>query len=172
MEWRLISEKPGAGGSHLTIAVAGYTLNTIIPDGPGREQIIETYVQQVATLVAENERRRTAAAKAQDTPAAKSGGCGCAGKKSLGLLSLGKALLGGAASPELTAQRLAICQACQATDPTGARLYRIIDGNAYCGVPRLATLGKVYRDEREWGCGCELEWKAGMAAAGCPMGQW
>jgi hypothetical protein len=105
--------------------------------------------------------------------------CGCMEKinrtkdgKTLGVVSLGKALLGGAALPEIATRRLAICQACQATDPTGARLYRVIDGRAYCGVPRLADMSKVYRDEREWGCGCELAWKAGLVAAGCPLGQW
>ena len=98
MNWKIIAEKPVAGGAHLTIGVGGYTLDTIIPDGPGREQIIEAYVRQVASLVAENEHRRAAAAKAPGAPAAKSGGCGCAGKKTLGLISLGKALLGGAAS--------------------------------------------------------------------------
>lgn len=172
MEWRLISEKRVATGTHLTIGVGGYTLDTIIPDGPGREQMIEAYVQQIAHLVAANERRRATAARTPDTPATKSGKCGCAGKKSLGIVSLGKAILGGAAPPEIVAQRLAICQACQVTDPTGARLYRVIDGKAYCGVPRLADPTKVYRDEREWGCGCELAWKAAMAEAGCPLHEW
>ena len=99
--------------------------------------------------------------------------CGCVGKsKTFGLVSLGKALLSGRASPEVTARRLAICRACQATDPTGTRLYRVIDGKAYCGVPRLSELGKVYRDEKLWGCGCELGWKAAMSGAYCPLQKW
>lgn len=172
MEWRLISEKRVDTGTHLTIGVGGYTLDTTIPDGPGREQMIEAYVQQIAHLVAANERRRATAARTPDTPATKTGKCGCAGKKSLGLLSLGKALLSGAALPGIAAQRLAVCEACLANDPTGARLFRVIEGKAYCGVPRLSDPAKVYRDEREWGCGCELAWKAGMAETKCPLQRW
>ena len=172
MEWKLIAEERVDGGAHLTIGVDGYTLDTIIPDGPGREQIIEAYVRQIAGIVAAREKQRAVPAKSADIPATQSGGCGCAGKKTLGIISLGKALLGGAASPEIAAQRLAICQACRATDPTGARLYRVIDGKAYCGVPRLADPTKVYRDEREWGCGCELAWKAEMVEAECPLSRW
>lgn len=170
MEWRLISEKRVDTGTHLTIGVAGYTLDTIIPDGPGREQIIEAYAQQITRIATQAQKNREAP-KTPDAPAQKSAGCGC-GKKTLGIVSLGKALLGGTAPPEIAAQRLAICQACQATDPTGARLCRIIDGKAYCGVPRLADPTKVYRDEREWGCGCDLVWKVGMAETTCPLHQW
>lgn len=101
-------------------------------------------------------------------------GRACCGKRIIttGVVSLAKALISGRASPAVAAKRLAICEACRITDPDGTRLYRVIDDKAYCGVPRLADVTKIFRDEREEGCGCELRDKVQWRKVSCPNSRW
>jgi len=100
-------------------------------------------------------------------------GCGgCGGKRTIGVASMIGALIGGKATPDTAAQRLAICEACQYTDTTSERLYRVIDGKVYCGVPRLADVTKIFRDESKIGCGCELHDKVQWRKASCPNNRW
>jgi ribosomal protein L40E len=95
--------------------------------------------------------------------------CRPCGKKTLGVVSLGKGLVGGAADAATRIFRMTICEKCFAEDSTGARLYRVVDGTVYCGRPRLQ---KLLRDEATDGCGCVLSFKTGRAQAACPLGRW
>lgn len=93
----------------------------------------------------------------------------CGEQKSTGLVNLVKGLAYGAAEESVKAARLEHCAQCTRVDGTGERLYRLIEGAPYCGVPRF---DKIWRDERRDGCGCSLEFKAGRAEAACPWGDW
>ena len=89
--------------------------------------------------------------------------------KSVGVLSLVKGLIHGPAPAAVAADRLAACKACGEKSTAGDRLYREIDGKAYCGVPRLQD---IYRDESKDGCGCDLLFKVSRAETECPRKKW
>ena len=95
--------------------------------------------------------------------------CRPCGKKTFGVVSLAKGLVGGAADRATQTFRATICEKCHAEDSTGARLFRIVNGTTYCGRPRLQH---IYRDEVAEGCGCQIEFKTGRAEAACPRGRW
>lgn len=103
-------------------------------------------------------------------------GCGGTGQKTLGLVSLAQALISGPASDVARAVRDALCNACHDKDSKGERLFRLIDGVAYCGKPRdLLAPSTLYRDEKEEGCGCALHGEKGkqaFKASECPKGYW
>lgn len=98
------------------------------------------------------------------------------GQKTVGFASLVKAVTSGPASDIAVAVRDAICNACQDKDSKGERLFRIIDGEAYCGLPRdLLSPSTLYRDEALDGCGCALRGKNGKHAfkdSACPKKYW
>jgi ADP-heptose:LPS heptosyltransferase len=94
-------------------------------------------------------------------------------KKALGIVSYLSAKAGKLVSEQVQKIRLAICHTCQETEAgTTVRLFRKIDEKDYCGTPRLADLRKIYRDETEIGCGCNLEDKSRYDAAQCPRKLW
>jgi len=172
--WKIKENRALESGCAVTLEYEGRELAVHVAAGRNLDSVVDEYGQRLVTIVEDTKKEENHQVEVvADVSASESKPCGCAGKsKTLGLLSLGKALLGGRASPEVAARRLAICRACQATDPTGSRLYRMIAGKAYCGVPRLSELGKVYRDEKLWGCGCELGWKSSMVESECPRSRW
>lgn len=92
--------------------------------------------------------------------------------KTFGLQSLTEARLSGAATTEVQAARLITCAACRIKDLDGDRLYRVLNGEPHCGTPRLVQLSKIRRDERHWGCGCNLIEKATYNSSECPFGVW
>jgi len=96
---------------------------------------------------------------------------GCTGKTS-GIVGLLKGLIYGPADQATKDARLAVCRGCNLKDTTGARLCREIDGNLFCGMPRLSDLRKIIRDESKDGCGCDLNFKASRREAECPHGKW
>jgi len=173
--WKMKENRVLETGRAVTLEYEGRELSVHIGSERDFESVVDEYGQRLVAIV---EDARKSSTKAERLPQSNDSGTrqpcgGCLGKnKSLGLLSLGKALLGGRATPELAAQRLAICRSCQAVDPNGTRLFRIVDGKAYCGVPRLSKMTKVYRDEAKWGCGCDLAWKVTLAKADCPHERW
>lgn len=177
--WHIKEERQIDTGRVVTLEYQGRDLAVHVQEGKDFDAVVGEYGQRLVEIVEGAKKEADCHAKRMAELAPTKQPCGCMEKaararagKTLGIVSLGKALLGGAAPPEIAAKRLAICQACQATDPAGARLYRVIDGKAYCGVPRLSDPTKVYRDERERGCGCELAWKASMADVACPLMYW
>lgn len=99
-------------------------------------------------------------------------GCSTCGNKTAGLVGLVKGLAYGPATPEVQQARFKICQACEAVDPSGERFFRCDGMKCHCGSPRLASLAGIIRDEKTWGCGCELTFKTSRAQAECPLGKW
>lgn len=89
--------------------------------------------------------------------------------KSFGILGYVSAKLSGKVSEETQAARLDICKGCTAADTRGQKLYREIDGVAYCGLPRSE---KVYRDDKQDGCGCDLLDKIQYRKSKCPKDFW
>jgi hypothetical protein len=181
--WTLKEDRVIDVGRVATLEYEGRELYVLVHAGKDLDAVISDYGQRLVEIVegakkeSDYQAKRLAEVHA-GAPDPKQL-CGCMEKinrtkagKTLGVVSLGKALLGGTAPPGVAQARLAICQACQATDQTGARLYRMLDGKAYCGAPRLSDLRNIYRDETNWGCGCELGWKAVLTEARCPLGQW
>lgn len=94
---------------------------------------------------------------------------GCCGQKSIGLRSLIEAKMSGPVPFPVAVERFQICQACQEADSQNERLFRLIDGDAFCGVPRLRH---IIRDEAKDGCGCQLGEKVRYKKAACPKGKW
>ena len=110
----------------------------------------------------------------------KCSGCG-GGKSNIGLTSLIKGMIYGECSGSDKKSRMDICRACKAVDSRGDRLFREIDGQVFCGVPRpgarngvpsLDEIKNVIRDETVDGCGCDLEYKTSRAEAECPLKKW
>lgn len=95
-------------------------------------------------------------------------GC-CGGKKTLGLVSLVTAKLSGPTTADVASARIDLCFTCPELDQDESELYREIDGNPYCGQPRLKN---IYRDEAVHGCGCNLHEKVRYRASACPRGRW
>lgn len=103
-------------------------------------------------------------------------GCG----KSLGVGSLAEALLSGEAPLAFQEARVQVCEhRCTAVDSQGNKIYRVIDGVGFCGVPRpgarsliptLEEMKMMYRDETKDGCGCPVKEKAKYKASRCPLG--
>jgi hypothetical protein len=91
-----------------------------------------------------------------------------------GLVGLVKGLWGGAAPATIADARLMVCRNCSEKGSDGERLFRVgkIDGEVYCGLPRLNELTKIHRDEAKDGCGCELTFKTSRAESACPLGKW
>lgn len=89
--------------------------------------------------------------------------------KSFGILGYVSAKLSGKVSDETQAARLDICKGCTAVDSTGQKLFREIGGVAYCGLPRSE---KVYRDDKQDGCGCDLLDKVQYRKSKCPKDLW
>ena len=176
----LVERRQTAEGE--TVAVFRLRGGTMLHETVLAEPEQEALARAAETLRVVEERRRSrleaarmqAEASAGRAVAAPSNCRPCVSRKvkSLGFVSFVRGILSGAASPEVAARRLAICRACQAHDPDGSRLHRVIAGREYCGVPRLAEADKVYRDETAWGCGCELELKVTRAEVECPVGLW
>lgn len=94
-------------------------------------------------------------------------------KKTLGLISMLTAKAGKLVPDTLRKMRLAICHTCPESETgTNVKLFRRIDGNEYCGLPRLADITKIYRDETQTGCGCDLADKTRYELSQCPRGRW
>jgi hypothetical protein len=89
--------------------------------------------------------------------------------KSFGVLGYAYAKLSGQAPEETQKARMSACEHCQLTDTKGERLYRVIDGAAYCGLPRKK---KYYRNEKADGCGCDLADKTKYRKSKCPKSVW
>lgn len=104
----------------------------------------------------------------REKPRVKKKGC-CGGRKTLGLLSLSKAIMSGTTTREIASERINLCFTCDELDPNMVPLYREIDGIPYCGEPRLSD---VYRDEFAEGCGCNLHEKVQYNNVACPRGRW
>jgi len=66
-------------------------------------------------------------------------------------------------------RRLGLCQSCPETEPGGARLYRIAQGRAVCGAPRMQA---ILRDDQALGCGCWIDEKTAAGGAHCPRKRW
>lgn len=92
--------------------------------------------------------------------------------KTWGLGNLAKAIASGVVSEEIKNIRFEKCSKCEIKDIEGNRLFREENGVNYCGVPRLAELAKIKRDERHWGCGCELHEKIKYNSSECPFKVW
>ena len=89
-----------------------------------------------------------------------------------GVESLLEAKASGDAPEAIQKERFAICKNCQIKDVDGNRLYREQNGKSYCGIPRLEEFAKIKRDERHWGCGCDLQTKVLYNASKCPFVVW
>lgn len=89
-----------------------------------------------------------------------------------GVKSLAEAALSGDSPRDIQEQRFNLCKNCNIKDLKGEKLFREINGVAYCGIPRLSELGKIKRDERHWGCGCKLVEKIAYNASQCPFRVW
>ncbi len=92
--------------------------------------------------------------------------------KTWGLINLSKAVISGEVSNVVRNYRFQTCLKCEIRDIDGARLFREEDGIYFCGIPRLSELAKIKRDERHWGCGCELEEKIRYIDSECPFKVW
>jgi glycosyltransferase involved in cell wall biosynthesis len=90
-------------------------------------------------------------------------------KKSFGMLDYVRAKTGKIASDELIKQRQLICMGCKEVDPDGELLFRETEGKHYCGKPWKEI---IYRSQKKWGCGCELEDKWLYVRAKCPRLKW
>jgi len=97
------------------------------------------------------------------------GGCGSCGKKSLGGISYVRAMMSGKVPESVAKERMTACEACNGKDSAGERLFRIVEGKPFCGLPRLK---KPYRDESKDGCGCPLKEKVLYRQSSCPIGRW
>lgn len=99
-------------------------------------------------------------------------------RKTMGLISMIAAKTGKQVNENLRKMRMAVCMSCREVErlrdkgSKGERLYRVIDGHKYCGLPRMADLTKVYRDESDLGCGCDLDDKVRWERASCPRNHW
>ena len=106
-------------------------------------------------------------------PERKKGDClSCAEKRSMsfGALDAAVAIMSGRVPEEIAEARFAVCEICDKVDDKGERLFREVKDKHYCGEPRIGW--KVYRDEKESGCGCNLKDKVKFNGSSCPWGIW
>jgi len=89
--------------------------------------------------------------------------------RTLGAWSYVRAKMGPLVDEVTAGERWAVCMQCRQGDPRGNPLLRQVGDKLYCGQPRLQN---VYRDEYQFGCGCDLSDKIWYANTGCPRGQW
>lgn len=92
---------------------------------------------------------------------------GCS--KTLGVVSYIQAVASGKVSVAEQMGRYSICMQCQIKDKDGVRLFRMIENKPYCGTPRSEN---ILRNEKEYGCGCNLFDKTKYKASACPHSQW
>jgi hypothetical protein len=99
---------------------------------------------------------------------------GCCGKnkKTTGVGSYIKAKQSGLAPLQAQQERFSICQKCTETEEhkeNKPRLFREIKGRFYCGKPWIT---KFYRNDIDFGCGCNLREKVKYNDSACPRGHW
>ncbi len=98
-------------------------------------------------------------------------------KKTLGIISMLAAKTGKQVDDNVRKMRMAVCTNCHEVERVrkgekASRLFRVKDGHKYCGAPRLSDITKIYRDEADVGCGCDLDDKVRWDRAQCPRGHW
>ncbi len=102
---------------------------------------------------------------------------GCAEKapsKTFGIIDFAKAKLSGKVVEHVRAMREGICERCNEAvtgdnDRNGERLFRKIDGVPYCGKPHKLI---ERRDNKAFGCGCDLSDKVLWNKSKCPREHW
>lgn len=146
--------------------IAVHMAHRIVFDDHLRAQQAEQKAQREQRMAARQVAANPAVPEPTPEPKKRSG---CCGQRSIGLRSLIEAKMSGPAPFPVSVERYQICQACQEVDSQGERLFRLVDGDAFCGVPRLRH---IIRDEVKDGCGCQLGEKVRYKKAACPKGKW
>ncbi len=97
------------------------------------------------------------------------------GKTRIGVVQYARAIVSGKVKSVIQKMRIAACAGCDQTarddegNATSERLFRIINGIPYCGVP---AMHKVIRNEVRVGCGCNLTAKTQYVDSVCPRKIW
>jgi len=93
--------------------------------------------------------------------------------KTTGIASMLRAKMGKKVNEHTRRSRWALCVSCDIKDKDGDRLFREVKGVPYCGIPRsIWNPTKIIRNEKEIGCGCNLEDKVTWENAFCPHKRW
>lgn len=97
------------------------------------------------------------------------------GRTRIGVMKFARAITSGKVKANIQKMRFGACIGCtqfvrdEDGNDTGERLFRMINGEPYCGVPATR---KVIRNEVRDGCGCNLNAKTQYVKSECPRKIW